>query len=97
MSHINTTTNNTMNSYANSYAQTAPMLTPSMIATLNPAPSDDKGINLKLIPATGGFILEVYKQEATYMQSNSVNRYILKEKNLGKQIEKILAIEILKK
>jgi hypothetical protein len=87
-----------MNSYANnSYAQSAPILTPSMLASLNPSLSDDKGINLKLIPATGGFILEVYKQEATYMQSNSVNRYILKEKNLGKQIEKILAIEILKK
>lgn len=59
---------------------------------------EENTLNFKLIPAIGGFILEVYKSSdilTGYMPP--VNRYILRERNMGKQIEKILAIEILKR
>lgn len=55
-------------------------------------------LNFKLIPAVGGFVLEVFKNVDNLIgYAPPVNRYILKQKNIGKQIEKILAIEILKK
>jgi hypothetical protein len=56
----------------------------------------NEGFNFKIIKAYGGFILEVSKSNAMGYAS-SINKYILKEKNMGKQIEKIIAIELLKK
>lgn len=59
----------------------------------------NSSINFRIIPAVGGYILEMTSLEGSdYMHGIcNVKRYILKEKNMGKQIEKILAIEILRK
>jgi len=67
-----------------------------ILATVYPDTIYGEGLNFKLIKAIGGFILEVVKSTGIGY-TPSVNKYILKEKSMGKQIEKIIALELLKK
>jgi hypothetical protein len=105
---MNTITTNNTNStiYTNnnpSIVNTAPIthgpalnsnpIGPLLASALDPY---NEGFNFKIIKANGGFILEVCRNNSMGYTS-SINKYILKEKNIGKQIEKIIALEILKK
>ena len=98
-----TSNTNTNSNYANAnYAPitagsglTANQLGP-ILATVYPDTIYGEGLNFKLIKAHGGFILEVVKS-AGIGYTPAVNKYILKEKSIGKQIEKIIALELLKK
>jgi hypothetical protein len=96
------TTNNTNSSYTNAplihnnmpvTALNANAIGPILASTLD---SYNEGFNFKIIKANGGFILEVSKNNSMGYTS-SINKYILKEKSMGKQIEKIIALELLKK
>lgn len=97
MSHTITNTNNTAN---NSYPHQYGSILASAIGSTSLGPIEQKNkneINFKLIPAVGGFILEIYKFEDLLVGSSNTKRYILREKNMGKQIERILSVEILRK
>jgi hypothetical protein len=102
------TTNNTNSTYANAnvplinnsnisvtsgHALNSNPIGPLLASALDPY---NEGFNFKIIKANGGFILEVCRNNSMGYAS-SINKYILKEKNIGKQIEKIIALEILKK
>jgi hypothetical protein len=97
MSHTITNTNNTAN---NSYPHQYGSILTSAIGTTTLGPTEQKHkneINLKIIPAVGGFILEIHRLEDILLGPSNVKRYILREKNMGKQIERILSVEILRK
>jgi hypothetical protein len=93
-------------SYTNSYsnipitnANASPL--PAILSTANESiKSDKKGLNMRLINAVGGYILEVDRNISLDVLINghaaNTTRYILREKNIGRQIEKILALELLK-
>ena len=92
-----TTTSNTNSHYpvTGGSGLTANQLGP-ILATVYPDSLYGEGLNFKLIKANGGFILEVVKAIGIGY-TPSVNKYILKEKSMGKQIEQIIALELLKK
>lgn len=90
-----TTTSNTGN-FNHHYNSLSPS---TLTSTLIPNTSlkGSNGINLKLVSAVGGYILEVHHDTQDSVGYYNPKKYILREKNIGKQIEKILAIELLKR
>lgn len=89
------TTANT-NNFNHQYTALAPSSLSSPLISNTPLKGSN-GINLKLVSAVGGYILEVHHDTQDSIGYYNPKKYILKEKNIGKQIEQILAVELLKR
>jgi hypothetical protein len=98
MYHTITNTNNTSN--LNTSITNTPLPSIGAYSMNDSIKSDKKGLNMRLINAVGGYILEVDRNVPLDVLINghaaNTTRYILREKNIGRQIEKILALELLK-
>ena len=54
-------------------------------------------LNMKLHSATNGMILEVMTTDYTQMNPNTSKLHVLTHENLGKELQEIILLELLKK
>lgn len=85
------TANSMSNAYSNSYSPPPSNSIPRDDSSLMHAPS----LNFKLHKAVGGFVIEISKMSKTDFTFTS-KLYVADENGIGKQIEKIILLEMIK-